>query len=90
MTTINWKNIPGNKSMTKLHPLMLTEEGYAVKRKFSVGRGVETRIALVIYDRDYVYFRFRELIDQLKFKDKEAQIEFINTLSEKLNAQIQE
>jgi hypothetical protein len=84
MVTINWKKIPGNKSMIKLHPLMLTEEGYVIKRKFSVGRGVETRTALVVYDTDYVYFRFKELIEQLQFKNKETQIEFINSLPDKL------
>jgi hypothetical protein len=83
MTMINWRNTPGNKAMIKLHPLMLTEEGYTIKRKFSVGRGVETRTVLVLYDTDYVYFRFRELIEQLQFKDKTAELQFMNTLVNK-------
>ena len=84
MNTINWKNIPGNKSMLKLHPLMLSEEGYSIKRKFSVGRGTEYRTAIVVYDTEYVYYRFKELIEQLKFQDKTAELQFMHTLLHKL------
>jgi hypothetical protein len=82
---ISWRNVPGNKSMIKLHPLMLEQDGYTVKRRFSVGRGVEQRTVLVLYDSDYVYYRFQQLVEQLRFQDESQLERFIDTLAKKLH-----
>lgn len=66
--TMSWDKVPGNTSMIKLHPLMLSPEGHTIPRRITYGAGYYDYVAQVIYDRDYVLKRFNDLLDQLQFK----------------------
>ena len=52
---VHWKELNGNKFLTKFKPEMLCPEGYALRRKLAVSRRTkEMREVYVIFDRDYV------------------------------------
>ena len=52
---IHWKELNGNKFLTKFVPSMLQPEGYALKRTMAVSRRTkEMKEVYVIFDRDYV------------------------------------
>ena len=52
---IHWKELNGNKFLTKFVPSMLHLEGYALKRTMAVSRRTkEMREVYVIFDKDYV------------------------------------
>ena len=52
---IHWKQLNGNKFLTKFVPSMLQPEGYALKRTMAVSRRTkEMKEVYVIFDKDYV------------------------------------
>ena len=52
---IHWKQLNGNKFLTKFVPSMLLPEGYALKRTMAVSRRTkEMKEVYVIFDKDYV------------------------------------
>jgi hypothetical protein len=52
---INWKELTGNKYLTKFHPSMLYPKGYALKRSQAISRrNRQMKEVYVIFDRDYV------------------------------------
>lgn len=52
---INWQELTGNKFLTKFHPAMLAENGYAKERTQAINRrNRETEKVYVVFNRDYV------------------------------------
>lgn len=80
MEQINWISLPGNKQSYGLHPLMLTDDGYEVKRDVTLGRGYEKKAILITFDRDYVLWRFNTLLDQLDFDSLDSRRSFLKGL----------
>ncbi|PLS67963.1 MAG: hypothetical protein CV045_10635 [Cyanobacteria bacterium M5B4] len=78
--TIHWTEIPGNKAIGEIHPLMLTPDGYTKKRTVTAGRGYHNREILVKFDRDYVKFRVNQILDKCKFATAEDKAQFLDEL----------
>ena len=52
---VHWRELNGNKFLTKFVPEMLCPEGYALRRKLAISRRTnEIREVYVIFDKDYV------------------------------------
>ena len=63
---IHWKQLNGNKFLTKFVPSMLQPEGYALKRTMAVSRRTkEMKEVYVIFDRSYVLEVLKNQFDLL-------------------------
>lgn len=70
---IHWKELNGNKFLTKLHPDMLQGDGYAVKRTQALSRRTKQMVERhVIFDKSYVIEVLKNHIDLLGIDQDEA------------------
>lgn len=70
---INWKELKGNKFLTKFHPSMLKPNGYALKRTQAISRRTRNmQEVYVIFDRDYVLEILKSHFDLLAVDIDEA------------------
>ena len=62
---IHWTKQSGDRFRTKLHPLMLSEQGYAIARKEGDRRNRKMHTQYVIFDRSYVLAILKNQFDAL-------------------------
>lgn len=88
MTDINilhWTSLSGERTRTKLHPKMLSEKGYAIKRSIGNRRLGQMNREYVLFDRSYVLEVLAKHFDLLAIDQDEA-LELTNEAYQHLEA----
>ena len=72
---IHWKELNGNKFLTKFHPAMLSEDGYALQRTVAVSRRAKSmRTVYVLFDRSYVLEVLKAQFELLEIDIDDARV----------------
>ncbi len=96
MTDINvlhWTTLSGERTRTKLHPKMLSERGYAIKRSIGNRRLGQMAREYVLFDRSYVLEVLAKHFDLLAIDQDEAleltneAYQYLESLREAQNAE---
>lgn len=70
---IHWKELNGNKFLTKFVPEMLCDGGIAIKRSVAISRrNKQMQEIYVVFDRDYVLEVLKSHFDLLEIDIDEA------------------
>lgn len=79
MERIHWTQLSGNPFMTAIHPLMLSEKGYDIKRNLRKKGEENDNYVLVTYDKYFVLFSLiTNVFDSFKGFTKEQILELLD------------